>query len=484
MRRREMRSRAAAVAAAFVAATACTAATAAEPAPLRFRAPIEIREPAPFVEMALPPAVYANVEQPGLADLRVVDGSGERVPFALLAARSSQRSREVSRDARLFPLPARPRPDGAWPAPVEIVVEGDRIEVRRARPGAPGPTAGTKAAPRAPGGWVVDLGEAQPGEPPVRSLRLGWSGPPEFSAGYQLETSDDLRQWRGAGAGQLLSLQSPSGPLTQPIVPLPERGGRFVRLLWNEPAAAPALIRAIAIAPEPQRVAIDAPAELTFPTTPEPLGRSADPGGSEASRRSLHFDLGGVLPLVDVDLRFAAGTHVAPVRLQGRAREGDPWAEVGSGVFYRLERGASVSESPAIPLSAQLRYLRVLPDERAAAIEVGQVRLVVHAQLASIVFASQGKPPYALLAGSRDAPAGALPPSTLVPRLDEERSRFGRAVLGPFTVVEAAQREIERAEQRARLRPWLLWTVLVVGVLLLGGLVWRLARHDPSRPAP
>ena len=484
MRRREMRSRAAAVAAAFVAATACTAATGAEPAPLRFRAPIEIREPAPFVEMALPPAVYANVEQPGLADLRVVDGSGERVPFAVLAARSSQRSREVAREARLFPLPARPRPDGAWPAPVEIVVEGDRIEVRRARPGAPGTTAGTKATPRSPGGWVVDLGETPPGDPPVRSLRLGWSGPPEFSAGYQLETSDDLRQWRGAGAGQLLSLQSPSGPLTQPIVPLPERSGRFVRLVWNEPAAAPALTRATAIAPEPQRVAIDAPTELTFPPTPEPLGRSADPGGSEASRRSLHFDLGGVLPLVDVDLRFAAGTHVAPVRLQGRAREGDPWADVGSGVFYRLERGASVAESPAIPLSAALRYVRVLPDERAAAIEVGQVRLVVHAQLASIVFASQGKPPYALLAGSRDAPAGALPASTLVPRLDEERARFGRAVLGPFTVVEAAQREIERAEQRARLRPWLLWTVLVVGVLLLGGLVWRLARHDPSRPAP
>ena len=136
-----------------------------------------------------------------------------------------------------------------------------------------------------------------------------------------------------------------------------------------------------------------------------------------------------------------------------------------------------------MPLQASLRYLRVIPDERAAAIDVGQVRLVVHAQLASIVFATQGKPPYALLAGSRDAPAGALPASTLVPRLDEERARFGRAVLGPFAVIEAAARQMERAEQRAKLRPWLLWSVLVAGVLLLGGLVWRLARHDPARPA-
>jgi hypothetical protein len=143
-----------------------------------------------------------------------------------------------------------------------------------------------------------------------------------------------------------------------------------------------------------------------------------------------------------------------------------------------------VAESPALPLAGNLRFLRLIPDERAAAIDVGQVRLLVQAQLASLVFASQGQPPYALLAGSRNAPAGALPASTLVPRLDEERARFGRAVLGAFTVIEAAAREAERAEQQARLRPWLLWSVLVAGVALLGALVWRLARHDPAAPTP
>jgi hypothetical protein len=37
---------------------------------------------------------------------------------------------------------------------------------------------------------------------------LRWSGPAEFSAAYALETSADLRSWRGAPGGQVMSLQS------------------------------------------------------------------------------------------------------------------------------------------------------------------------------------------------------------------------------------------------------------------------------------
>jgi hypothetical protein len=32
------------------------------------------------------------------------------------------------------------------------------------------------------------------------------------------------------------------------------------------------------------------------------------------------------------------------------------------------------------------------------------------------------------------------------------------------------------------LRPWLLWAVLITGVIGLGALVWRLARSGPAQP--
>ncbi|HEY3635210.1 MAG TPA: DUF3999 family protein [Caldimonas sp.] len=453
---------------------ATTAAASSAPAPYRYQAPIVVDAPAPFVQIALPAAAYGRVEQDGLRDLRIVDARGERVPFAILPPRSTVYASEQVREASLYPLPAKPSASGDWPSPVDVVVEGDRISVRRH-----GGTLASAPASGASPGWLVDSGEHRADEPLPRSLRLRWSAPAEFSVAYSIETSDDLRQWRPGGSGQLMALQSPAGPLTQPVVVLPAAPARFVRLVWSDPAAAPVLTGASVLATGRRELAFDPARELTFAASAEPAGPAAsDP----AARRALHFDLGGVLPLIDVDLRFDSGTHVAPARLQGRARSDQPWGDLGSGVFYRLERGSDSAGSPPIALPVAVRFLRIVPDERASALDAAQARLVVHAALASIVFAAQGEPPFRLLAGSRDAPAGALPVSVVVPQLESERARFGHATLGEFQADAAAARAAEDEVRQARLRPWLLWAVLIAGVIGLGALVWRLARSGPAQP--
>jgi len=118
--------------AALLAALALVATAAhAEPAPYRYQAPIAVEAPAPFVQMALPVAAYGHVEQDDLRDLRIVDAKGERVPFAFLPPLATVQLSEQVREASLYPLPARPTADAVWPSPVEVVVEGDRIRVRR-----------------------------------------------------------------------------------------------------------------------------------------------------------------------------------------------------------------------------------------------------------------------------------------------------------------------------------------------------------------
>jgi hypothetical protein len=464
-----------AVLALWVAALVAPAA-AQEPA-LRYEAPIAVQKPGTFIELPLPADAYARSRQPELRDLRIVDARGERVPFAWLPPRAADtQAIESARDAVLYPLPARPLADGSWRAPIDVVVEGDRISVKRLAQRGRSAEPGVRSA-----GWLFDLGERKPTDPVPQQLRLVWSSPNEFSAAFDIATSDDLRSWRAAGVGQVLALQSSSGPLTQPNVMLPSSPGRFVRLVWADAATAPALSAARVVTTRHDTVARDAPTELVLVPKPAPAN-GATPGAADGAARALDVDLGGALPVVGIDLQWAAGTQVAPVRLQGRSRPDEAWHELGSAVFYRLERQGSVSHSPTVALHATLRYVRVIPDERAAALVPAQTRVRVQAQLARLVFPAQGEAPYRLQVGSADPLAGALPIGTLVPALDDERGRFGAAGLADWVEVSAVARRDEARQREAALRPWLLWAVLIAGVAGLAFMVWRLTRTAGPPP--
>jgi hypothetical protein len=436
----------------------------------RHQASIEVLQPGAFVQLPLPASAHVRSMQAGLADLRVVDAEGQRVPFALLAPRA-QETQHTERldDAALYPLPARPAPGNAWASPLEVVVQGDRISVKRAAGATALPTPGESP------GWLFDLGERERDLPAPQALRLAWSGPLEFSAGFSLETSDDLQAWRPAGRGQVMALSAAIGSLSQPLVKLAGPPGRFVRLVWLDAANAPRLSGAKVVAPLTRSQHLDPPTSLEFAATAEPTGKRAK---DEWAAGALHFDLGGVLPLEQLDLAWPTGTtRVLPARVQGRSQVDEPWRDLAQAVFYRLERGTDASVSPPLALlGARVRYVRVVPDRRAAALDGAAVRLLVQAPLGSLVFASQGQPPYRLLAGQADALTGALPVATLVPALEDERPRFGRANLGPWTEVAAVAQAQQAEQRRAALRPWLLWAVLVLGVAGLGFMVWRLAR--------
>ncbi len=436
---------------------------AAEPA-FRYSAPLSVTQPGAYVMLPLPASAYARSQGVGLSDLRLLDARGERVPHALLPPRADAvQERETLREATAYPLPRRTAPGAAPGLPVEVMVQGDTIRVRR-------PAA---AAPVASPGWLFDLGERVRDAPAPMALRLAWSGQADFGVAYDIDLSDNLRDWRRGGSGQLLALSSPNGPLVQREVPLPAGAARFVRLLWRDGAGAPPLTGAQAVTLRQAWQPQDEPTTLRY----APSAPATDPvANPAAAAKALHFDLGGALPLATLDLQLPPGTRVAPVRLQGRVRADEPWREFGSAVFYRIERDGQASSSPPLPLQATLRYLRIWPDERSPALDPASTQLVLRAHLATLLFAAQGQAPYRLLAGAADAPPGALPAATLVPQLQEERPRFGRAELGAWTEEATVAAMAAAAERQAALRPWLLWAVLGAGVAGLGVMVWRLAR--------
>jgi hypothetical protein len=450
--------------------------------PPRWRAPLSVSQPAPFVEVALPPSAYAHSEGRGLSDLRVVDAQGRRVPFALIPPTAASAPRVEQRsDATLYPLP---RPASSTPgtlpvdatasfaSPVELVVQPGSGSVT-VRPVGGGARVASVTSP----GWLFDLGEPHEGPAP-QHLDLAWSGPAEFSIGYALATSADLRQWRAAGTGQLLSVTSSTGTLTQSRVDLPAEHARFVRLVWTGLGARPVLTGAQAVATLASRAVPDdlttlEPAAIAAPAPSAVADAAARPSG-------LEVDLGGAMPVESAALRFRSGTHVAPTDVYGRDSAEGAWRLLVRGVFERVERGDGVATSSPLTIHDTVRWLRFSPDARATVLDPASVAVVLQVRPAHVVFAMQGDAPFALLVGSRNAAAAALPVETLVPVWRDERTRLGRASAGSWSEDAAAAKAAESSSRWARLRGALLWAVLLVGVAMLGAMVWRLTKLPPE----
>lgn len=441
-------------------------------APLRYEAPVTVVQPAPFIELPLPVAVFAHSRQYALADLRLLDARGERVPFAMLPPLDDQlQAREERVPVPMYAWP--PSAVATLPPGIELKVDGGRIQLRQ--------RAGSVAPPRS-AGWLFDLGEADPKRAPPQALRLRWPEGATFSTEYRIDTSADLRLWLRLGGGQLAALPAAaSAPaLTQPLVPLmatSQSPRRFVRLSLDDAAQAPALTGAEAVYESTATIVRNPPLHLTLAA--QPAASTARTADKDAARAAL-LDLGGELTLVSLDLEPGPGQRVLPLRVQARSRDAEPWREAGQGVVYRIERDGEVQRSPALALHGSGRWLRLVPDERAAALDPASLKVSVAVRRASLVFVAQGTPPYRLQVGSADAPTGALPVAEVVPRLEDERPRLGRAEVGAFTERPEAAQAAQREALWARWRPVLLWAVLGSGVAALGFMVWRLARARPA----
>lgn len=405
------------------------AAGAAAAAP--YRAPLQITQAAPFLTLEATAEAWQHGSASDLRDWQLLDAQGRLVPFALLPEALPV---VAERELKLAPLP-------------------------------PAPPASASAPPnRLPAGWLLDLGDpaAWPAEP--RQLRLRWpEAAAPFQAGYRLETSADLQSWRGLGTGQLLGLRTTAGePLAQPLVNLPGRPLRWLRLVWDDanravqPEAATLLTQSDAAAP------LQATRSAPLPA-PDAEGGWVVP-------------LGGPQPLLSLALAGDQGSWVLPVQVQTRAGAKSPWQTVARSVFYRIERGGSAPAdmAPALPLSLGVSELRLLPPKATALPPPGSLRLDWTLRLPRIVWAAQGEAPFALQVGASGPGSGPRPLADVVPDWPREQARLGKSRLGDFIAQPAAEPMLPP-------RRLLLWAVLGLGVLLLAGAAWRLWRQGPAQ---
>jgi hypothetical protein len=516
-------------AAALFAAGMSLAASAAENiADYAYQAEIELSGKAAWYRAEIPAAVQWQAAHADLRDLRVFDASGGSIPFALTRqeTRHFQERRETT--ARLFPLYSSETSSGAR-LPDSQFMRDSGLRLKRDSNGAveieiipaqPPDRVVPTPSGKVLRGWLLDMGAAD--FAPER-LILDWHGEQEGFFPFTIEGSDDLEHWRDWGKGQIVQLNFAGQSIAHHEVRLPQRKASYLRLLWPDARQA-AGVRGARLVGAVTGVE-SAPVVWSQPLTGEVVAEGEGefvwqfPLSLPLRRLSVVVDETSVLaPIVVSGRDFRPPTAAAEPREtrrrrplaaeiirgerrvrdvlrdrpRGRTREKvqeNPWRPLASGVIYRLpastgEQMETELDLPGVPVN-QLR-LQVDPRGGGLGAQAPVIKLALHAR--ELTFLARGDAPYRLAVGRAEAPAADLPLSTLIPLGSGQAIASGQLGRAHITA-SAARLESPAALPAARddqasapasgksdTRKIMLWAVLLVGALLLGGMVFSLLR--------
>jgi len=437
---------------AFLAILAATA-TLSTPKDFAYRMEVTGTGETAAYRVTVPLAVYQKIVHPDLADLRVFNGNGEQVPFAIerpVAGTAAGAATALS----LFPL----KDDS------DATLDAIRVTIESGKGSINVQTGNQAQQSDRIGRYLVD-GRAL--DVPVSALRLEWpQDAPDFAGRVNVEESDSLTDWRRVrSAAPIANLHSTADRLVEQRIEFPPTKARFWRLSWAGTAAPFTLTSVFG---EPARQSVDAlHASMNVAAT---AARSV-PG-------EFQYDLGATVPVDRLNLELPDLNTVVDVELLSRDRPQDAWRAVRHGGFYRLKsEGEELRNGPVSVLPNSARYWMVRTDPGQGGLGKTAPRLVVEWVPHEVVFIARGSPPFYVAYGSGVAQSAAgsldmLPKNVAIATaaLSAPEASGGDSLLlapaAPF--------------------PWktpLLWLVLTVGAGVLGWMAYRLSK-DVSRDAP
>lgn len=409
-------------------------------------------------QVELDDAVYATTVSPALRDLVVVNGDGRQVP-ALLQSAPAPAARRTTQALAWFPLPATAARAGSDIAAISEVDPDGRLR-RIQWQSAPGD------AP--PAALLVD---ASASTLPLQALVLDWDvANVAFERTMRVEGSEDLRDWQPLPAGgRLLDLRRGEARLVERriVFDTPVR----MRYLRITPGAGAGTMPAVVSVTGESPALAEAPA-LQW--------RALEPSGPADAEGGFVFRLDARVPVTHVDLGLD-GNATARWTLSVREANDAPWRTIASDwLVYRVGADAASRTPPrALDTTLRARQWRLVPDAPSAG-TAPVLRLGYRPE--RLVFVAEGAAPFSLRAGSgRSVRVDAA----VAPLLADLRARNGGR-WQPALATLGARTDLAGAAALDDTPPrdwgtWLLWGVLLLGVLLVGGFALSLLRAPKPR---
>jgi hypothetical protein len=394
--------------------------------------------------VTLPADVYEWITRRDLGDVRVFDAAGEQVPY-LIRRPETQDEYSDWRTVPLFPIPEAPADDPA----------GARIQVEVDDGGAIVAVNGRVASSEPGPAYLVDASGLD--EAPTQ-MRLDWAGTTDFVGRIRIEGSDDLNDWRTiVASATVASLAGDGQGVRVDQLDLPRAKVKYLRLSQLAGSDRLELLRTELRHRSP---------ELPETQWKRLTGEHVDDG--------FEFSSGGLFPVDRVRVEDSGGGNfLLTARLYSRAAPHADWRARGEHTFYRTRVDGIEASADPVLLSGGDQYWRVEPGEDGVIPE-----LVIGWLPDELLYLAQGDPPYLMAYGQADTEGRQWPFRQLLEKLsggDVDLSNAPLARVGDPETLGGPGR-LEPAAEPVDWQTIVLWAVLVVGVVVVGGLAIRLLR--------
>ncbi|MBS1206727.1 MAG: hypothetical protein H6R25_3626 [Proteobacteria bacterium] len=445
--------------------TATGAAISSEPLPdspqdYAFGATLDLPQPASWYRVDLPLDVYTQSTWPDLRDVRVFNRDGERVPFTL-ETQSAATHAPAAIPLRVFPLDSSPIETGAQGQNVVRLHSSSGVDIRIE--GEPTEVVGQS--------YLLALPENMPETFTLTQLKLTW---PESVAKWRSKVtlffSADMRSWT--------TLQE-----NAPVMELASGNDRLKldQINVNQSMSADGVRYLLMVFDTPNLPVTITQVTATLGSEPMPLAQVQIAGrGQRVSSTEAQYQWAQPQPLSSLSVKLAEGS-VLPVEIALRSSASAGWQPLSKTVLW--QRNEQTSAPIALP-EGVVQAVRITTLDARLPGELPQMSGSRSRQ--SLLFNAQGKGPFMLAWGNRAAVPAAVTLDALIPEALRKQND-----LAAIPAVQVAERmtpggqdrltATSPAERQEMWKTWLVWGVLLLGVVVLAWMALRIWREVKKR---
>lgn len=409
---------------------------------------IELAGNAAYYTLTVPQNVYAASARSDLGDLRVLNGAGEPVAYALETQGDAVSVNRTRRNAQWFALPgASGDTSGAQPG-VTIAADGSLHARAPSQP--PTPQRHDE---------LVDLG-ADSAEIDAVWIHLRNDS---YQGRVTVEQSDDLRTWEPLDDAQLLRASRDGKLLVQERVAVDGLRRRYLRLHWADA--------------EPDIGSIEIETSTRTAATPDAAReqwRDMRVWAGQANGEYL-FDTDGAYPVDGLRFGLPQRNTVVNATIYSRTGTQQPWQQVADASLFRVESKSGETSNEPVTIGANTdRQWRVLVDTRSGGLGSGVPGIAVRWRPAQLTFLARGNPPFELAIGNRMLTSVAVPRAAL---LAGGAPQIAPARLGEAKAVALSDAPpADAGKDGDAPRRYVLWGALIAAVGVLALLALKLAK--------